>query len=95
MSALPPKADILQHNGDVRFVPRLEEFPRVAEAFGVSETTIKFHLKNLFEKTGAATSRVGAIADVYAYGENISPQVLGSRRCQIRTDSRAIRLNDH
>jgi DNA-binding CsgD family transcriptional regulator len=25
----------------------------VAEAFGVSETTIKFHLKNLFEKTGA------------------------------------------
>jgi DNA-binding CsgD family transcriptional regulator len=25
----------------------------VSEAFGVSETTIKFHLKNLFEKTGA------------------------------------------
>jgi DNA-binding CsgD family transcriptional regulator len=25
----------------------------VAEAFGVSETTIKFHLKNLFDKTGA------------------------------------------
>lgn len=25
----------------------------VAEAFGISETTVKFHLKNLFEKTGA------------------------------------------
>src|SRR5215475_5487968 len=25
----------------------------IAEAFGVSETMIKFHLKNLFEKTGA------------------------------------------
>lgn len=27
--------------------------PEVAEAFGISETTVKFHLKSLFEKTGA------------------------------------------
>jgi DNA-binding CsgD family transcriptional regulator len=27
--------------------------PEVAEAFGIAETTVKFHLKSLFEKTGA------------------------------------------
>jgi DNA-binding CsgD family transcriptional regulator len=27
--------------------------PEIAEAFGISETTVKFHLKGLFDKTGA------------------------------------------
>jgi len=27
--------------------------PEVAEALGIAETTVKFHLKHLFEKTGA------------------------------------------
>jgi uncharacterized protein with GYD domain len=36
MSALPPKADIAEHDRNVRFVKRAEAFRQMAETFGVT-----------------------------------------------------------
>src|SRR5690606_40036000 len=41
--------------------------PEVAEALGIAETTVKFHLKRLFEKTG--TRRQADLVKVVARSE--------------------------